>query len=1102
MRALPPRLDLGRLPEASATRLFGRDSDLAQVLDAWDQCRVSIVAMDAMGGAGKTALVRRFVDVLEASGWRGAHAAFAWSFYSQGSSEDRQVGADEFFDEALAFFGYGRQAVLSTLRLGEELSEADIKARQIAGVRKIRSVWDKGLALAGLIKERRVLLILDGLEPLQYAAGARGGAVGEEHGREGGLKDRAMRALVEQLAHGSRAFCLITTRLRISELKSYEDKPVMLRLALERIPLMDAIDLLRAERSRGDDLLRIGVEPRYPPARFKLPPRSAFPDAERTKLPETYTTPAERIPPEDDDRAAMPWREARDLVAIVEGLKGNALALNHVANFLVLHHEGDARAFGQVPDIVEMGGDLDRDPFRVMRAAEYALSDRIVQMGHRDSPAQVIAGRELGLLFVLGFFDRPADLALLPVVFAKDGALAPEAADLALATTDLSGIEDDPKLDWDARNARKAERERRWAEVKPVWNARQRVLVRRLFGAMYGATVVQITEALGRLANLGLIARRKLGDGRWEVDCHPLVREYFGARLKQLDRDAFKAAHARLYDHYRYAALPRSFHDPVAYALLLLGATYPKNIQLLRRHALEGKLPPGAAQAQAASPILQAADSESTARAARLIGGADWDRAVVAFLPAKIEEMTPLFAAVTHGCAAELEIDAWRDVYWNRIARGSERFLTFKLGAYGKNLEALAAFFETPFTKTSQRLPSGIQRLILHEAGIDLRALGRLHDAIDAMRTNLDAQTSEEEWTAAANSAGNLSELLLLTGQIGGENGAVQVGAIAASFAERANNVDQRLTQQAVLASALFDAGWLAQAEAIYRETERLSPFVTMTTQMMPLLVSLAGYRYCVLLLARGRAAEVASRAEAMIRRSQSDPRTPTLTIALEMLAKARSALGGVPVLSGAPEACAADAAAALTALRDANTEEHVVCGLLAHAEALWRCGNPGSAGGQLVEAATIAARGPMPLFMADAYLLGARILLAEKSAERARAYRDGAAALVENHALGRAATELAVLDAEIASSENEPNRGTAISAAIRAVRGEPTGAEEMSVPIDCGWWGLLPRLEALVPAADRELASLRAARDAYNAERDAYGRRAEHPLIKRMLGH
>jgi hypothetical protein len=220
------------------------------------------------------------------------------------------------------------------------------------------------------------------------------------------------------------------------------------------------------------------------------------------------------------------------------------------------------------------------------------------------------------------------------------------------------------------------------------------------------------------------------------------------------------------------------------------------------------------------------------------------------------------------------------------------------------------------------------------------------------------------------------------------------------------------------------------------------------------------------------------------------------------MLAKARSALGGVPVLSGAPEACAADAAAALTALRDANTEEHVVCGLLAHAEALWRCGNPGSAGGQLVEAATIAARGPMPLFMADAYLLGARILLAEKSAERARAYRDGAAALVENHALGRAATELAVLDAEIASSENEPNRGTAISAAIRAVRGEPTGAEEMSVPIDCGWWGLLPRLEALVPAADRELASLRAARDAYNAERDAYGRRAEHPLIKRMLGH
>ncbi len=161
--------------------------------------------------------------------------------------------------------------------------------------------------------------------------------------------------------------------------------------------------------------------------------------------------------------------------------------------------------------------------------------------------------------------------------------------------------------------------------------------------------------------------------------------------------------------------------------------------------------------------------------------------------------------------------------------------------------------------------------------------------------------------------------------------------------------------------------------------------------------------------------------------------------------------------------------------------------GLLAHAEALWRCGDAKAADDPLREAETIAARGPMPLFMAQAHLLRARIALSQNNLAAAKAKRDAALELIQRHGYGRAAPEAAVLNAEIACAENAANRDAAIAAAVTAIRGEPYHDERTGITIDGGWWGLLPRLELLLSAGDPRLADLRAARDAYNAERDAY---------------
>jgi hypothetical protein len=84
-------VDISKLPSTFALKLYGRDQEMAKLVAAWDGGFTRIFGFDAMGGAGKTALVYHFVQALKASGWRGARSIFAWSFYSQGSNEDRHT---------------------------------------------------------------------------------------------------------------------------------------------------------------------------------------------------------------------------------------------------------------------------------------------------------------------------------------------------------------------------------------------------------------------------------------------------------------------------------------------------------------------------------------------------------------------------------------------------------------------------------------------------------------------------------------------------------------------------------------------------------------------------------------------------------------------------------------------------------------------------------------------------------------------------------------------------------------------------------------------------------------------------------------------------
>ncbi len=138
--ASPELVHITHLPETSYKSLVGREVELALLDAEWEDPNVNIFSLIAEGGAGKSALVNEWLTRLRRDNYRGAEAVLGWSFYSQGSHE-RATSSDTFLDWAL---------------------------QQLGGSTKSNSAVAKGEAIAEAMARRRVLLVLDGVEPLQY----------------------------------------------------------------------------------------------------------------------------------------------------------------------------------------------------------------------------------------------------------------------------------------------------------------------------------------------------------------------------------------------------------------------------------------------------------------------------------------------------------------------------------------------------------------------------------------------------------------------------------------------------------------------------------------------------------------------------------------------------------------------------------------------------------------------------------------------------------------------------------------------------------------------------------------------------------------------
>lgn len=200
--------DLSHIKQYLLTDLLGREPELSKLNALFqDPNAKRIASIIAMGGEGKTSLMTKWAYTLKDAGWPGLQKVFAWSFYSQGSSDQSQATSDLFLRAALKFFG--------------EVGLAESQA----------SLYEKGQKLAECCKKTNSLLLLDGLEPLQMPPTGQ---------KRGWLKDQGIEALLTHWDGPS--LCLISSRYAPDDRFAAH----LEQIDLPALPLPAAVALLRS----------------------------------------------------------------------------------------------------------------------------------------------------------------------------------------------------------------------------------------------------------------------------------------------------------------------------------------------------------------------------------------------------------------------------------------------------------------------------------------------------------------------------------------------------------------------------------------------------------------------------------------------------------------------------------------------------------------------------------------------------------------------------------------------------------------------------------------------------------------------------------------
>ena len=419
-----------------------------------------------------------------------------------------------------------------------------------------------------------------------------------------------------------------------------------------------------------------------------------------------------------------------------------------------------------------------------------------------------------------------------------------------------------------------------------------------------------------------------------KLDCHPLIREHFSAKLKKENPDGWKEANRRLYEYY-------------------------KNL-----------------------PEKQYPDT--------------------------VEEMTPLYSAVHHGCEAGLYQDAL-DVYWKRILRSEIHYSWKVLGTLGMDLSAISYFFKSLWAVPIEALMKKDKNFVCAQAGHYLRASGRLNDAVQVSGTVLISDIKLRRFEHASQVSNNLSEFHLVLGNV---EKAIKYGEISVKYADKSKVESHRLVKRSTFAEALFLSGNINIAEKLFIEAEEIQK---RSTPQHKYLYSLRGCQYCDLLLSNGKYKDVLERAENTIK--IVEPKNWILDIALDHLSLGRAYLFKT-VYEETKDFTISEKHLnkAVEGFRKANYYEYIARGLIARAELYRVLGETMGEKGYFTKAHTDleeaeeTASPEMRLWLTDICLEYARLHFAEGDVEKAKERFQRAEKLIADTGYHRRDQDLAEL--------------------------------------------------------------------------------------------
>ncbi len=381
--------------------------------------------------------------------------------------------------------------------------------------------------------------------------------------------------------------------------------------------------------------------------------------------------------------------------------------------------------------------------------------------------------------------------------------------------------------------------------------------------------------------------------------------------------------------------------------------------------------------------------------------------------PQTFDEMSLLFDAMSHGCAAGRYSEVLKDVYDERVLQGYDYVSTDRLGAYGAGLGALSGFFRAAWEPVETLSPPQ-QAYVLHESAVHVFGGGQLAPVVEPFRRAVEIYDKENmlEWAAA--SARYLAEVHCLLGHLGD---AIAWALKSVEFADRPNDRFLQHTHRFTLGDVLHQAGQFSKAEAAFVDGEKIRDE---EGNPIPNRFFFWGIAWCDLLLTLGRYDEAKERALVALGQA-AESRGSLLAIAQMHLAAGAAMTAELQQHpSRNAEPAAAHIQQALDYLQRATHQVHLPRGLLVRAALHRLRGNFPRAASDLDEVLRIAARSGMRLYVADCRLEFARLHIDEGYTGQARQSLAQAREIISATGYRRRESDLAALDAKLGPARGQ----------------------------------------------------------------------------------